>query len=74
MILATIDVLGSFLSGDTSIPGALGRSNIVILGIALHLRQVERLHLHALHHLRHGFLVLIRNMARVSRACLGWQV
>lgn len=42
--------------------------------ITLHVRHVERLHLHALHHLIHGFLVLLVEVNHASWGYLGWRV
>jgi len=68
----SIFLLDAFLAADSSIPRALDHPIMIIVGMTLYLRVVERLDLHALHHLRHGFLILIDKLDHLSRANLGW--
>ena len=72
--LASIFLLSAFLAADSGIPRALDHSILITVGINLHVRQVESLHLHALHHLRHGFLILLVEVHQASRGDLGWRV
>lgn len=71
--MASIFVLGAFLAADSSIPRAFDHSILIIVVITLHVRHVERLHLHALHHLIHGFLVLLVEVYHASWGYLGWR-